>query len=62
MTKLSQRCGGIFTPDTDTPADHRGRRFCICGLAGEPGDAHHKMPDVPEQAEHRRRVGDGGDA
>jgi hypothetical protein len=50
-----QRCGGVFTADPDVPADHRGRRACVCGLLGEPGDPHHTLPDVPEQAEVRGR-------
>jgi hypothetical protein len=42
-------CGGIFTPDTDIPPDHNGRRTCRCGLLGEPGDAHHTVPEaVPD--------------
>jgi hypothetical protein len=45
-----QRCGGVFTADPDVPADHRGRRACVCGLLGEPGDPHHTLPDIPEQA------------
>lgn len=47
-----------FQADPDLPADSRGRRVCRCGLLGEPGDAHHAMPDVPEQAEHRRWAGE----
>lgn len=54
-TKPPQRCGGVFTADPDVPADHRGRRACVCGLLGEPGDPHHTLPDVPEQAEVRGR-------
>lgn len=50
----------LFVADPDVPADHRGRRTCRCSLVGEPGDAHHQLPDVPEQAEHRRRVGEDG--
>jgi hypothetical protein len=54
------RCPGpYFTPDPDVPPDYQGRRACVhCHLLGRPGDAHHEMPDVPEQAEHRRRVGE----
>ena len=65
MTGLKQRCGGIFTADPDTPPEVRyaggvrvERAFCVCGLVGRPGDAHHAMPEVPEQAEHERRYGD----
>lgn len=48
-----------FQPDPDLPADHQGRKVCAaCHLVGQPGDAHHDVPDVPEQAEHRRRAGD----
>jgi hypothetical protein len=41
----------LFVPDPDVPADHNGRGACVtCHLGGEPGDAHHQLPDVPEQA------------
>ena len=39
----------VFQPDPDVPAD-RGRQVCRCGLVGAPGDTHHRMPIVPEQA------------
>lgn len=53
-------CGGIFTPDPDIPADHRGRRTCRCGLTGEPGDAHH-TPPAPAEADHGQlAAGEGG--
>lgn len=44
-----------FAADADLPPDQLGRRVCRCGLVGIPGDSHHAMPDVPEQAEHRHR-------
>lgn len=48
-----------FLADPDVPADHRGRGACAqCHLVGEPGDAHHDVQPTPEQAEHRRRIGD----
>jgi len=50
----------LFIPDPDVPADQNGRQACRCGLIGEPGDAHHTLPDVPEQAEHVRRY-EGGE-
>lgn len=52
----------VFAPDPDLPhATLDGRRVCAaCHLVGKPGDDRHTMPDVPEQEEHRRRV--GGDA
>lgn len=43
-------CGGVFQPDPDLGTDVNGRRVCRCGLIGEPGDAHHTLPVVPEQA------------
>jgi hypothetical protein len=60
MTKTTERraCGGVFTADPELPPDSRGRQVCRCGLVGEPGDAHHKLPDVPAQAEVRHRYGD----
>jgi hypothetical protein len=47
----------VFVADPDLPPDHQGRRVCFeCHLVGRPGDAHHDMPDVPEQALARARV------
>ena len=49
-------CGGIFTPDPDLPAryDTAGRLIspgtCRCGLVGEPGDAHHTVPEPERDA------------
>ncbi len=45
----------VFQPDPDLPPDQNGRRVCRCGLVGRPGDAHHQLPEVPEQAAHRGR-------
>jgi hypothetical protein len=50
-----------FVADEDLPPDMNGRRVCRCGLVGRPGDAHHDMPDVPEQAEARRWAGERED-
>lgn len=63
MTARAQRvCGGVFTADPAVPPDPlTGRRACVCRLVGEPGDAHHTLPDVPEQQESRRRAGDDSD-
>jgi hypothetical protein len=49
-----------FQADPDLPPDHRGRPFCRCGVVRVDGDPRHEMPAVPEQAEHRRRVGEEG--
>lgn len=56
-------CGGVFQPDPDMPADHRGRLACVCGLLGEAGDAHHTPAVVPEGADSRQRAAgkDGGE-
>ncbi len=40
----------LFVPDPDVPADHNGHRACRCGLIGQPGDAHHTLPDPPPDA------------
>ena len=49
----------MFIPDPDLPADLNGRGVCLsCHLVGQPDDAHHQLPDVPAQAEHRRRIGE----
>lgn len=48
-----------FVADPELPPDQGGRQVCAtCHLVGLPDDAHHQLPNVPEQAEHRRRVGD----
>lgn len=61
MTAKSKVKPHLFVPDATVPPDQNGRGACAtCHLIGEPGDAHHRLPEVPEQAEHRRRV-DGGD-
>jgi len=43
-------CGGIFTPDLSIPPDHNGRKTCVCSLLGEPGDAHHTVPEPAPDA------------
>lgn len=48
----------LFVVDPDVPPDQFGRRACLapgCHLMGKPGDAHHTLPDVPEQADVLRR-------
>jgi hypothetical protein len=50
----------LFVADPDVPPDQSGRATCRCQLVGEPGDAHHTLPDVPAQAEHRRWAGEDG--
>jgi hypothetical protein len=50
-----------FVTDPDVPPDHLGRGACRCGLVGRPGDAHHTMPDVPEQAAVRQRYESRGE-
>lgn len=60
---LRQRCGGLFTADPDVPADpldQAGLRFCLCGLRGEAGDAHHALPDAPDDVQ-RRAAGERSD-
>lgn len=50
-------CGGIFTPDQTVPGDPiTGQQVCRCGLLGEPGDAHHTLPDRPAEADARERA------
>jgi hypothetical protein len=57
----SRICGGIFTPDLDLPADHRGLRTCRCGLVGKPGDPHHDTRP-PDEADHGQlAAGEGGE-
>lgn len=53
------RLCGPFQPDPDVSPDQNGRHVCrACHLVGQAGDTHHPLPDVAEQAEHRRRAGD----
>lgn len=41
----------LFQPGPASEADQNGRVACRrCQLVGEPGDAHHTLPVVPEQA------------
>lgn len=42
-----------FVRDHDVPPDMDGRGACRCGLVGEPGDAHHTLPDAPEDVQQR---------
>ena len=52
----------LFTADPDVPPDQNGRSACsTCHCMGAPGDAHHTLPEVPAQAEHRRWAGEGGE-
>ncbi len=45
-----------FQGDPDIPPSLDGRGACsVCHLVGKAGDAHHTLPEVPEQAEHLRR-------
>lgn len=58
---VKQRCGGLFSPDPDVPADpldQAGLSFCLCGLRGKPGDAHHALPDAPLDDVQRRAAGE----
>jgi hypothetical protein len=50
-------------PDPDVPADQKGHGYCArCGVAIVAGDPRHTLPDAPpEQAEHRRWAGEGGE-
>lgn len=59
MKTPAVRVCGLFEADPDVPPDHNGRHVCArCHLPGWPGDAHHTLATVPEQAEHRHRAGD----
>jgi hypothetical protein len=52
----------LFVMDDDVPVDHLGRGACRrCHLIGRPGDTHHTMPDIPEQAAVRERYEPGGE-
>ncbi len=60
MTAKSSLPPHLFVADPDVPPDQAGRGACRCGLVGEPGDAHHTLPDIPAQAEYLRRY-EGGE-
>lgn len=50
-----------FVADPDVPPDpldRTGRRVCRCGLLGEPGDAHHTLPEVVGQDARQRAAGE----
>lgn len=54
----SKQRGHLWQEDPDAPGCCRR-----CHLPGEPGDSHHTLPDVPEQAEVAARYEpDGGDS
>lgn len=48
-----------YQADPDAPADWKGEQPCTCGLPS--ANQAHDLPDVPEQAEHRRRIGEDDD-
>jgi hypothetical protein len=49
----------LFVLDPDVPADVNGVGACsVCHCMGKAGDPRHTLPDVPEQAEHRRWAGE----
>lgn len=50
-----------FVADPTIPPDQSGRATCRCQLVGEPGDAHHTLPVVPEQAAVAARYDPEGD-
>jgi hypothetical protein len=47
----------VFQPDPDVPPDplsRNAREVCrTCHLLGQPGDAHHTMPEPVEDAQSR---------
>lgn len=58
MSEQTKPTPHAFTVDADLPPTLDGRHVCVCGLVGTPGDARHRLPEVAEQSEHRRRYGD----
>jgi hypothetical protein len=55
----------VFIADPELlphPRDIEKRGVCVtCHLLGEPGDAHHAMPDVPHDDAQRRAAGEKED-
>jgi hypothetical protein len=53
MTTKSRVHPHVFVSDPEVPPDHIGRRACAapgCHLMGEPGDAHHTVPELGPDA------------
>jgi len=63
MTAKSRIRPHLFVPPPPDELDVNGRGACQrCGLVGEPGDAHHTLPDPPSEADHgQRAAGEGGE-
>lgn len=61
MKPAHRVCSGVFQADPDVPADHQGRRTCVCRLVGEPGDAHHPDVDLVEDGQMRAAGETGGE-
>lgn len=44
----------LFVADPTVPPDTNGRGACVtCHLIGQPGDAHHALPDPIDDARQR---------
>ncbi len=54
-------CGGVFQPDPELSTDVNGRATCRCQLPGEPGDAHHTLPEPVRDVQQLRAGEDGGE-
>lgn len=50
----------VFREDTTLPPAQDGRKVCRCGLIGQPGDAHHTMPEPTVDA-RSMAAGEGGE-
>lgn len=62
MTAQKRRHPHLFIVDPDVPADHKGHGACaVCGLMGEPGDAHHTLPEAPTEDVQRLAAGERED-
>jgi hypothetical protein len=60
MTRKPTLPPHLFRVDPDVPADQNGRHACRCGLVGQPGDAHHTLPE-PVQDAQLRAAGERGE-
>jgi len=52
--KVKRRHQFVDDPDMRDPLT--GKQWCMCGMPL--ANSVHTLPDVPEQAEHRRRAGE----
>jgi hypothetical protein len=59
VSRPKTRVCGPFLPDPDCGTDINRRGVCaVCHLPGQAGDAHHPLPDGPDDDGQRRAAGE----